>query len=55
MELSKIPNWWTGYQYLIDFMLDNRIEIIVNDFGSGIEYGIDDIEDSFDFFLKYKK
>jgi hypothetical protein len=40
---------------LINFMLDNNYQIIVNDYGIGIELEISDIEDSWEFIKKFKK
>jgi hypothetical protein len=54
IPLTSIPNWREiGAQGVVDYMLDKRATTLVNNLGSGIEYGIDDIEDSYEFFLKY--
>jgi hypothetical protein len=51
-NLSKIPNWQIiGPEGIINYMLDNGITTITNDYGFGTEYEIDDIEESFVYFV----
>ena len=50
IKLSKVPKEkLIDAKALIDYMQEINADTLVNDLGSGIEYGIDDIEDSMPF------
>lgn len=52
-NLSEIPNWQTiGPEGIVNYMLDNGITTITNDYGFGVEYEIDDIGESFVYFVQ---
>ena len=50
IKLSEVPKEkLIDAKTLIDYMQEINADTLVNDLGSGIEYGIDDIEDSMPF------
>jgi len=54
LKLSQIPlQYLSDSNTLIDYMIDNNYTILVNDYGSGIEFELNDIEDSFEFIKKF--
>jgi hypothetical protein len=43
--LSQIPNWPNlSAKQVIDWMLDNGFRTLINDYGIGMEYELDDID-----------
>ena len=50
IKLSEVPKEkLIDAKTLIDYMQEINADTLVNDLGSGIEYGIDDIEDTMPF------
>lgn len=45
VNLSQIPNWPNlSAKQVIDWMLDNGFHTLINDYGIGMEYELDDID-----------
>jgi hypothetical protein len=58
IKLSSVSTFsqMNNHTDMINFMLDNGFDTLVNDYSeSGMEYEIDDIEDSWFVIVEYKK
>jgi hypothetical protein len=54
VNLSRIPIWWNmGVEDLILWCVDNGYMYVVNDYGTGVQYHLSDVEQSFGYWLSF--
>ena len=53
INLTELPANIKSAEEIIDYMLDNGYDTLVNDFGAGIEYSVDDVLESEEFLFKW--
>ena len=52
IKLSTIPSWFLmGSEKLKNYLEQRNVTTLVNDYGSGLEYDVEEIEESYDYFL----
>lgn len=55
IKLSKIPEWWRmNVNEIVGFMYENDFDILVNDYGYGLEFEVGELPKMWEFILKFK-